>query len=86
MTPLSQLVGVLLESALPVTQILDDIDLSLEPPAPEEMRMLLRGALAPLETLFAGRDLLIATAVLEAAMPMIVETTMLLDPRAPEAA
>ena len=69
MTPLAQLVDALLESTAPVTQILDDVDLSYDPPDPDEMRMLLGSILAPLEQLYQPRDLLIATAVLEAVDP-----------------
>jgi hypothetical protein len=65
MTPLAQLVLALLESSDPVADLGDDA--------------LMRTALAPLESLFAPRDLLTATAVLEAVTPMIAETTALLD-------
>jgi hypothetical protein len=70
MTPLAQLVSALLESSDPVADIGDDL--------------IMRTALAPLESLFAPRDLLTATAVLEALTPMIVETTVLLDMPAAE--
>jgi hypothetical protein len=86
MTPLAQLVDALLESTAPVTQILDDVDLSYEPPDPDDMRRLLGSVLAPLEQLYAPRDLLTATAVLEAVAPMILETTLLFGPRAAETA
>ena len=80
MTPLAQLVDALLESTEPVTRILDDVDLSFEPPDPDEMRVILGSILAPLEQLYQPRDLLIATAVLEAVTPMILETRLLFDP------
>jgi hypothetical protein len=65
MTPLAQLVCALLESSDPVADLGDDV--------------MMRAALEPLESLFAARDLLTATAVLEAVTPMILETTVLLD-------
>jgi hypothetical protein len=86
MTPLAQLVDAILESTAPVTQILDDVDLSFDPPDPDDMRMLLSSILAPLEQLYQPRDLLIATAVLEAVAPMIAETSLLFDPRTARAA
>jgi hypothetical protein len=86
MTPLAQLIDALLESTAPVTQILDGVDLSYDPPDPDEMRMMLGSVLAPLEQLYRPRDLLIATAVLEAVTPMILETSLLFDPRTARAA
>lgn len=65
MTPLAQLVSALLESSDQVADVGDDL--------------LMRTALAPLESLFAPKDLLTATAVLEAITPMIHETAVLLD-------
>jgi hypothetical protein len=65
MTPLAQLITALLESSDPVADIGDDL--------------MMRTALAPLESLFAPRDLLVATAVLEAVTPMIRETSALLE-------
>src|SRR3954449_12662768 len=77
MTPLAQFVGALLESTAPVTQILDDIDLAPDPLEPDDMQALLGNVLAPLAALFEPRDLLVATAVLEAASPILAETLML---------
>lgn len=70
MTPLAQLVSALLESSDPVADIADE--------------ELTRTALEPLESLFAPRDLLIATAVLEAITPLVLETTVLLEMPAAE--
>jgi hypothetical protein len=74
MTPLDQLTYALLESTAPVTEILDDVELA---PAAEDIRPLVGSILAPLEALFAPRDLLTATAVLEAATPLLMETVLL---------
>ena len=77
MTPLLQLVDALLESTDPVYSIVDDVDLSDDP------RTALGAILAPLERLYEPRDLLVATAVLEAVAPMLQETGLLLAaPRA----
>jgi hypothetical protein len=81
MTPLEQFAYALLESAAPVTEIVDDV--CYVPPHPEELRALLGTVLAPLETLFEPRDLLTATAVLEAAAPVLVETMMLVPRQGP---
>jgi hypothetical protein len=78
MTPLAQLVDALLESTAPVTQILDEVAFAPIPPDPDELREILSGALAPLESLLDPRDLLIATAVLEAAAPRLLESVLLL--------
>ena len=72
MTPLAQLVNALLESTDPVLSILDDA-------ACDDARPMLSAALAPLELLYEPRDLLTATAVLEAVAPMILQTGMLLS-------
>jgi hypothetical protein len=72
MTPLLQLVDALLESTDPVYSIIDDADLSGDP------RQALGAILAPLEQLYDPRDLLVATAVLEAVAPMLHQTGMLL--------
>ena len=78
MTPLLQLVDALLESTDPVFSIVDD-DLSPDP------RAALSAILAPLEQLYEPRDLLVATAVLEAVAPMLRQTGLLLPnhPRLP---
>jgi hypothetical protein len=73
MTPLSQLVIALLESTDPVADVLADIQLT---PELEDAPRVLSAMLAPLEQLYEPRDLLVATAVLEAVTPMIVETTL----------
>ena len=71
MTPLLQLVDALLESTDPVFSIVDDDDLSSDP------RAALSAILAPLEQLYEPRDLLVATAVLEAVAPMLHQTGLL---------
>jgi len=71
MTPLLQLVDALLESTDPVFSIVDDVDLSPDP------RAALSAILAPLEQLYEPRDLLVATAVLEAVAPMLHQTGLL---------
>ena len=73
MTPLLQLVDALLESTDPVYSIVDDVDLSDDP------RTALGAILAPLEQLYEPRDLLVATAVLEAVAPMLHQTGLLLS-------
>ena len=78
MTPLAQLVEALLESTDPVLSILDDVDLA---PGPGEARLMLSAMLAPLEQLYDPSDLLVATAVLEAVVPMIAQTNLLLTPQ-----
>jgi hypothetical protein len=78
MTPLAQLVDALLESTDPVLQVLDDVDLA---PSPGDARMMLGAMLAPLEQLYDPRDLLVATAVLEAVVPMILQTNLVLAPQ-----
>jgi hypothetical protein len=75
MNPLAQLVDALLESTDPVLSILDDMALS---PSPDDARLALSAVLAPLEQLYDPRDLLIATAVLEAVPPMVLQTNALL--------
>ena len=77
MTPLLQLVDALMESTDPVFSIVDDIDLA---PSPDDARAMLSAILAPLEQLYDPRDLLVATAVLEAVTPMLTHTGMLLGP------
>jgi hypothetical protein len=72
MTPLLQLVDALLESTDPVYSIVDDADLADDP------RHALGAILAPLEQLYDPRDLLVATAVLEAVAPMLHQTGLLL--------
>lgn len=69
MTPLEQLVDALMESADPVLDLVDGT---------HEARLLLSATLAPLEQLYAARDLLVATAVLEAITPLLADTTLLL--------
>jgi hypothetical protein len=71
MTPLLQLVDALLESTDPVYSIVDDADLADDP------RTALGAILAPLEQLYDPRDLLVATAVLEAVAPMLQRTGFL---------
>jgi hypothetical protein len=78
MSPLAQLVDALLESTDPVVAVLDDVDLA---PGPGDARMMLSAMLAPLEQLYDPRDLLVATAVLEAVVPMILRTNLLLAPQ-----
>jgi hypothetical protein len=78
MTPLTGFVNAVLECAAPVTQILDEVSCPSLAPDAEELRELLSGALAPLESLLCARDLLVATAVLEAAAPRLEESLMLL--------
>jgi hypothetical protein len=72
MTPLHQLVDALLESTDPVFSIIDEVDLVTD------ARGALSAILAPLEQLYEPRDLLIATAVLEAVAPMLHQTGLLL--------
>jgi hypothetical protein len=72
MTPLHQLVAALLESADPMFSIIDDVDLAPDP------RTALSAVLAPLEQLYDPKDLLVATAVLEAVAPMLHQTELLL--------
>jgi hypothetical protein len=72
MTPLLQLVDALLESTDPVYSIVDDVNPS------DDARSTLSAILAPLEQLYEPRDLLVATAVLEAVAPMLHQTGMLL--------
>jgi hypothetical protein len=72
MTPLLQLVDALLESTDPVYSIVDDADLADDP------RHAIGAILAPLEQLYDPRDLLVATAVLEAVAPMLHQTGLLL--------
>ena len=72
MTPLLQPVDALLESTDPVFSIVDDVDLSPDP------RAALSAIPAPLEQLYEPRDLLVATAVLEAVAPMLHQTGLLL--------
>lgn len=71
MTPLHQLVDALLESTDPVFSIIDDVDLA------PDARGALNAILAPLEQLYAPQDLLVATAVLEAVVPLLHQTGML---------
>ena len=73
MSPLLQLVDALLESTDPVFSIVDDVDHSPDP------RAALSAILAPLEQLYDPRDLLVATAVLEAVAPMLHQTGLLLS-------
>ena len=75
MTPLLQLVDALLESTDPVFSVIDDVHLA---PDPGDARAALSAILAPLEQLYEPRDLLVATAVLEAVAPMLTHTGMLL--------
>lgn len=72
MTPLHQLVDALLESTDPVFAIIDDVDLA------PDARGAISAILAPLEQLYEPRDLLVATAVLEAVAPLLHETGILL--------
>jgi hypothetical protein len=69
MTPLAQLVEALLESTDPI------IDL------PGDPQTMVGAILAPLEQLYDSRDLLIATAVLEAAVPLLQQTSLLWGPQ-----
>lgn len=64
MTPLEQFAHALEETAFPAADMID----SGFPP---------RDVLAPLGALFEPRDLLTATAVLEAAAPLLAETLLL---------
>ena len=73
MTPLHQLVDAILESTDPVYSIIDDVDLA------PDARSALSAILAPLEQLYEPRDLLVATAVLEAVAPMLHQTGLLLS-------
>jgi hypothetical protein len=77
MTPLAQLVDAILDSTDPVIQVLDGVDFA---PGPDDARRMLSAMLAPLERLYEARDLLIATAVLEAVAPMIFQASLLLAP------
>ncbi|HWK27921.1 MAG TPA: hypothetical protein VNS09_15255 [Solirubrobacter sp.] len=72
MTPLAQLVDALIDTADPVLTVTDNAS------DDEDAQALLGAMLARLEGLYAPRDLLIATAVLEAVTPMLVETNVLL--------
>ena len=72
MTPLHQLVEALLESTDPVFSIVDDVELA------PDARGALTAILAPLEQLYAPHDLLVATAVLEAVVPLLHQTELLL--------
>ena len=77
MTPLSEFVEAVLECTAPVTQILDEVSFTPYPPDADELRDLLSSMLKPLEALLAPRDLLTATAVLEAATPRLAESLLL---------
>ena len=77
MTPLSEFVAAVLECTAPVTQILDEVSFTAVPADPDDLRDLLQSMLAPLEALLTPRDLLTATAVLEAATPRLAESLLL---------
>jgi hypothetical protein len=74
MSPLEQLAYALAESTAPMTDILDDVQLT---PYLGDVAPLVSSLLEPLEALFAPRDLLVAAAVLEAATPLLAETVLL---------
>ena len=77
MTPLTEFVDAVLECTAPVAEILDEVSFSPAPPDRDELRDLLGSMLAPLEALLNPRDLLIATAVLEAATPRLAQSLLL---------
>jgi hypothetical protein len=80
-------VDAMLECTAPITQILDHMvrapDATDVDAAVPILRHLLADVLAPLGTVLAPRDLRTATAILEAAAPMICEDVLLV-PHPPE--
>jgi hypothetical protein len=78
---LTELVGAVLECTAPVALIIDHMARAKAPagvpPATDVLRSLLRDVLAPLETMLGEDDLRTTTAVLQAAVPLIVENLLL---------
>ena len=92
--PVSELVDAMLEFTAPITQALDHMMRSPGDPDIDQvvavLKALLRDVLAPMGVMLAPDDLRTATAVIEASVPMICESLMLVphqrgprrDPRA----
>jgi hypothetical protein len=78
---LTELAGAVLECAAPVALIIDHMGRTQAPagvpPATDVLRSLLRNVLAPLETMLGVDDLRTTTAVLQAAVPLIVDNLLL---------
>lgn len=84
--PVNELVDAMLEFTAPITQALDHMMRSPGQPRIDEvvavLKDLLADVLAPMGVMLAPDDLRTATAVLEASVPMICESLMLV-PHAP---
>ena len=88
-TPIIELVDAMLEFTAPITQALDHMMRSPGEPEIDEvvevLKTLLRDVLEPMGTMLSPHDLRTATAVIEASVPMICESLMLV-PHGPRAA
>ncbi len=88
-TPINELVDAMLEFTAPITQTLDHMMRSPGEPEIDEvvevLKTLLRDVLEPMGTMLSPHDLRTATAVIEASVPMICESLMLV-PHGPRAA
>jgi hypothetical protein len=86
---LAELVGAVLECTAPVALIIDHMARAKAPagvpPATDVLRSLLRDVLAPLETMLDADDLRTTTAVLQAAVPLIVDNLLLVPHDGPPA-
>ena len=86
---LTELVGAVLECTAPVALIIDHMARAEAPPdvppAPAVLRSLLCDVLAPLETMLGADDLRTTTAVLQAAVPLIVDNLLLVPHDVPPA-
>ncbi len=80
-TPIVELVDAMLEFTAPITQALDHMMRSPGEPEIDEvvavLKSLLRDVLEPMGTMLSAHDLRTATAVIEASVPMICESLML---------
>ena len=88
-TPITELVDAMLEFTAPITQTLDHMMRSPGEPEIDEvvevLKTLLRDVLAPMGTMLSPHDLRTATAVIEASVPMICESLMLVPHGPPRA-
>ncbi len=79
--PITELVDAMLEFTAPITQALDHMMRSPGEPDIDEavavLKTLLRDVLSPMGTMLSPHDLRTATAVIEASVPMICESLML---------
>ena len=86
---LTELVGAVLECTAPVALIIDHMARAKAPagvpPATDVLRSLLRDVLTPLETMLGTDDLRTTTAVLQAAVPLIVDNLLLVPHDMPAA-